>query len=32
MKELLRKLRAVYPDAPERLLHALRQDHYDLWR
>ena len=32
MKELLRKLRAVYPDAPERLLHALQQDHYDLWQ
>ena len=31
MKELLRKLRALYPDASERLLHALRQDHYDLW-
>ena len=31
MKELLRKLRAIYPDASERLLHALRQDHYDLW-
>ena len=31
MKELLRKLRALYPDASERLLHALQQDHYDLW-
>lgn len=32
MKELLRKLRTVYPDASERLMHALRQDHYDLWQ
>ena len=32
MKDLLRKLRAIYPDASERLLHALQQDHYDLWQ
>ena len=32
MKELIRKLKTIYPDAPERLLHALRQDHYDLWQ
>ena len=32
MKELLRKLRAIYPDASERMLHALRQDRYDLWQ
>ena len=32
MKELLRKLRQIYPDANERFLHALRQDHYDLWQ
>ena len=32
MKELMRKLKTIYPDAPERLLHALRQDHYDLWQ
>ena len=32
MKELLRKLRAIYPDANERLMHALRQEHYDLWQ
>ena len=32
MKELLRKLRSVYPDANERLLHALCQNHYDLWQ
>lgn len=32
MKELMRKLRAIYPDASERILHALRQDHYDLWQ
>ena len=32
MKDLMRRLRAIYPDAPERFLHALRQDHYDLWQ
>ena len=32
MKELLRKLRQLYPDANERFLHALRQDRYDLWQ
>lgn len=32
MKELIRKLKTIYPDAPERFLHALRQDHYDLWQ
>lgn len=32
MKELLRRLRQIYPDANERFLHALRQDHYDLWQ
>ena len=32
MKELLRKLRLLYPDANERFLHALQQDHYDLWQ
>ena len=32
MKELLRKLRQVFPDANERFLHALRQDRYDLWQ
>ena len=32
MKELLRKLRQLYPDANERFLHALQQDHYDLWQ
>jgi len=32
MKELLRKLRKIYPDASERILHALQQDHYDLWQ
>lgn len=32
MKELLRRLRAVYPDAAERFLHALQKDHYDLWQ
>ena len=32
MKELLRRLRQIYPDANERFLHALQQDHYDLWQ
>ena len=32
MKELLRRLRQIYPDANERFLHALRQDRYDLWQ
>ena len=32
MKDLLRRLRMIYPDAPERFLHALRQNHYDLWQ
>ena len=31
MKELIRRLKTIYPDAPERMMHALRQDHYDLW-
>ena len=32
MKELLRRLRRIYPDANERFLHALQQDRYDLWQ
>ena len=32
MKNLLRDLRQVFPDANERFLHALQQDHYDLWQ
>lgn len=32
MKELMKKLRAIYPDATDRLLHALQQGHYDLWQ
>ncbi len=32
MKELMKKLKQLYPDAPERFLHALRSDHYDLWQ
>ena len=32
MKNLLRRLKQVYPDANERFLHALQQDHYDLWQ
>ena len=32
MKNLMRRLRQIYPDANERFLHALQQDHYDLWQ
>lgn len=32
MKDLMRRLRQIYPDANERFLHALRQDRYDLWQ
>ena len=32
IKDLLCRLRQIYPDANERFLHALRQDHYDLWQ
>ena len=32
MKELIRRLRLIYPDANERFLHALQQDRYDLWQ
>ena len=32
MKDLMRELRKVYPDVNERFLHALQQDHYDLWQ
>lgn len=32
MKQLMSDLKRRYPDAPERLLHALRSDRYDLWQ
>lgn len=32
MKELLHGLRQIFPDANDRFLHALQQDHYDLWQ
>ena len=32
MKDLMRRLRQIYPDANERFLHALQQDRYDLWQ
>ena len=32
MKELMNRLKTFCPDAPDRILHALRQDHYDLWQ
>ena len=32
MSLLLREIRTVFPDAPERLLHALQHEPYDLWQ
>ena len=32
MKNLLRNLRQIFPDVNDRFLHALQQDHYDLWQ
>ena len=32
MKKLMADLKRRYPDAPERLLHALRADRCDLWQ
>ena len=32
MKQLLKRLRQIYPDANDRFLHALRRGHYDLWQ
>ena len=32
MKDLMRQLMRRFPDAPERFLHALQSDHYDLWQ
>ena len=32
MKEMMRRLRQIFPDANERFLHALQQDQYDLWQ
>ena len=33
MRRLMQQLRRQYPDAPERILHALQaDDHYDLWQ
>ena len=32
MKDLLRRLRQIYPDANDRFLHALQQSKYDLWQ
>ena len=32
MKNLLRDLRQIFPDVNDRFLHALQQDHYDLWQ
>ena len=32
MKDLMSRLKQIYPDANKRFLHALQQDHYDLWQ
>ncbi len=32
MKELIGRLKSLYPDAPDRFLHALRSGQYDLWQ
>ena len=32
MKNLMRRLRQLYPNANDRFLHALQQEHYDLWQ
>ncbi len=32
MKKLMKDLQKIFPDAPERFLHALQADHYDLWQ
>ena len=32
MALLMQKLKKLYPDAPERFLHALQQGQYDLWQ
>ena len=32
MDDLMQALKKRFPDAPERFLHALRQDRYDLWQ
>ena len=32
MSELIRKMKRLYPDAPERFLHALQHEPYDLWQ
>ena len=32
MKNLLKEMNRRYPDFSDRLLHALQQDHYDLWQ
>ena len=32
MKNLLQQLKSSYPDMPDKILHALRSDRYDLWQ
>ena len=32
MAELIRRMKRLYPDAPDRFLHALQHEPYDLWQ
>ena len=32
MEELIRRMKKLYPDAPDRFLHALQHEQYDLWQ
>ena len=32
VSDLMAGLKKMYPDAPERILHALRNEPYDLWQ
>lgn len=32
MKDMMKALKVRFPDAPERFLHALRSNQYDLWQ
>ncbi len=32
MEQLIRKMKKLFPDAPERFLHALQHEPYDLWQ
>ena len=32
MEELISRMKKIFPDAPDRFLHALQQGEYDLWQ